>query len=120
MALTLTALAQTNAVVLPPLPQTVTQYWDLVIAIITPLIVTGIWKYVPKIPKMLLPLMTPLLGIGLGLLLNWLAKANLGWVDMAKAGALAVFIREAFNQAVTKPAEARAAVLLVNPPAIPK
>lgn len=95
--------AQTNTVPLPaPLPQTVSQYWDLVIAAVTPLIVTGVWKAVPKIPKWVLPVSTPVIGILLGLAMNSLAKANLGWVDMAKAGALAVFIREVVNQAITK------------------
>lgn len=100
----LAVLAQTNT---PPdapgdLPKTLSQYWDLAIAAVTPLLVTGISKVVPKLPKWVLPTVTPVIGIGLGLLINWLASANLGWVDMAKAGALAVFVREVINQAITK------------------
>ena len=103
MALTVAAFAQTNMVpVTAPLPQTVSQYWDLIIAAVTPLIVTGVWKLVPKIPKWVLPVSTPVIGIALGLAMNKLASANLGWVDMAKAGALAVFVREVINQAVTQ------------------
>jgi MFS superfamily sulfate permease-like transporter len=103
MALTVAAFAQTNMVpVTAPLPQTVSQYWDLIIAAVTPLIVTGVWKLVPKIPKWVLPVSTPVIGILLGLAMNKLASANLGWVDMAKAGALAVFVREVINQAVTQ------------------
>ena len=103
MVLTVAAFAQTNVVPVPaPLPQTVSQYWDLIIAAVTPLIVTGVWKLVPKIPKWVLPVSTPVIGIALGLAMNKLASANLGWVDMAKAGALAVFVREVINQAVTQ------------------
>lgn len=93
----------TNAIAsTPSLPQTTSQYWDLIIAGVTPVIVTGIYMLVPRVPKFVLPLITPVVGVGLGLLLNWLTKINLGWVDMAKAGALAVFVREVVNQAVTK------------------
>lgn len=104
MLVPLAVLAQTNTIPTLPadLPKSVGQYWDLGIAILTPLIVTGVYKLVPKVPKWVLPSITPLIGIGLGLLVNWLTTANLGWVDMAKAGALAVFIREVINQAITK------------------
>lgn len=86
----------------PDIPQTVSQFWDLAIAAISPIVIWGVTKAVPKIPKVLLPSMTPLVGIGLGVALNKLAGANLGWLDMAKAGALAVFVREVVNQAITK------------------
>lgn len=113
LTVTLAAFAQTNAPGTLPveLPQTLSQYWDLAIAAVSPLIVTGLWKLMPKIPSAVVPLMAPVVGIGLGLLLNWLAKANLGWVDMAKAGALAVFVREVTNQVITK--------RLAAPPATP-
>ena len=56
----------------------------------------------PKLPKLVLPSITPLVGIGVGLALNKFAGADLGWYDMGKAGALAVFVREVINQAITK------------------
>lgn len=97
------AFAQTNTPPdLPGIPTDVLGYWDLAIAAISPLIVTGVAKLVPRIPKVLLPTMTPLVGIGVGLALNQLAGANLSWFEMGKAGALAVFVREVFNQAITK------------------
>lgn len=46
--------------------------------------------------------MTPFLGIVLGLLLKWAGTVELSWIDMAQAGAMAVAVREIFNQAVTK------------------
>jgi len=100
-ATSLSALAQTTGT-LPPLPKTASEYWVLAIAGLTPLIVNGIKKLVPKLPVWLLPLSTPFLGVGLGYGMNALTSANLGWVDMAQAGALAVFVREVWNQTVTK------------------
>ena len=95
-------LAQTTPPAPAELPKTLSEFWILAIAAVTPLVVGGVYKIVPKIPKLVLPCLTPVIGIVLGLLINWLAKHNLGWVDMAQAGALAVFVREVFNQAVTK------------------
>jgi hypothetical protein len=76
--------------------------WDLAISIVTPVIVTSIAKYIPKLPKWALPVSTPLIGMVLGIVLDKLGAASLSWFDTAKAGALAVFIRESWNQAVTK------------------
>ena len=101
----MSALAQTNT---PPanqgtgIPTDLVGYWDLAIAAISPLIVTFVAWVAPRIPKVLLPSMTPLVGIAVGLALNKLAGANLSWYDMGKAGALAVFVREVVNQAITK------------------
>jgi len=96
-------VAQTNT---PPplgeLPKDVGGFWDLAIGAVTPIIVWLVSKIVPKIPKVLLPSITPLVGIGLGLLLNHFAGLNLTWFEMGKAGALAVFVREVTNQAITK------------------
>ena len=103
---TFNVLAQTNVTTLPetpaPLPNSVAAYWELAIAGITPLLITGIWWLVPKIPVVVLPLLTPLVGIGLGLAMNKLGAANLGWLDMAQAGGLAVLIREVIHTAVTR------------------
>lgn len=100
----LPVLAQVTNVppVLPPLPKTVSDYWDLAIGAVSPLIIWGLAKVMPQIPRAFLPVMTPVVGIGVGALVNWLAGQNLGWFEMAKAGALAVFFREVVNQWVTK------------------
>lgn len=92
--------AQTNALALSGVPGTKAAYWDLAISAVAPVIVWGVAKL--NVPRNYLALMTPVVGVLLGLLLNWLASANLSWVDMAKAGALAVFIREVVNQNVTQ------------------
>lgn len=100
------AVAQvTNANPFPAgtgLPQTVASYWELAIGAVSPGIVWLVRKIVPSVPKALLPAITPVIGIGLGLLLNKFAGTDMSWLDMGKAGALAVFVRETFNQAVTK------------------
>lgn len=83
------------------LPTTKEAFWKWGIGAITPIIVWGLSK-IPNIPRPILPTVTPLVGVGLGFLLNWLGKQNLGWVDMAQAGALGVFIREVVNQWATK------------------
>jgi len=99
-------MAQTNVPpVLPGIPQSAGAIWDAAIAGVAPIIVWLVRKIIPKIPTMLLPMITPVIGIGLGLLLNRFANADLSWFDMAKAGALAVFVRETVNQAITKQLE---------------
>lgn len=105
---TLALMAQTNTVPpLPDLPGTVSEYWKYAIAALTPIIVWGVRKLVPKIPDRLLAASTPFVGLLLGLALNKIASLNLTWVDMTELGALAVFIREVINQNVTKPIEAK-------------
>jgi len=76
--------------------------WDIGIGIVAPLFIWGLTKIAPKIPKPVLPTITPLVGVGLGLLVNWLAGQNLSWFESAKAGSMAVFFREITNQWVTK------------------
>lgn len=76
--------------------------WSYAISIVSPMLVWALIKLVPKLPKPVLPVITPVVGIGLGVGLHFLAGAQIGWIDMAKAGALAVFVRETVNQLVTK------------------
>ena len=103
---------------LEPLPQTKSDFWTLAISGVTPLIMAAIYKWMPKVPKLLIPVATPFVGMGLGLAMNYLAKANLSWVDMAQAGALAVFIREVVNQAA-KLALVQTMLGNTTPPATP-
>lgn len=93
---------------LPALPHDLPSFWKYGVAAVTPVLVWAIHSIVPKIPTVLLPSITPAIGLGLGYAINALAGANLGWVDMAEAGALAVFVREVVNQAITKRLEAAA------------
>jgi hypothetical protein len=84
-----------------PLPSGKTEFWTWAISIVTPLIVYGFGK-IPQLPRPVLPILTPVIGVALGLIMRKLVALNLSWVDMAQAGAVAVFIRESVNQLVTK------------------
>ncbi len=81
---------------------TVSDYWDLAIALTSPVVVWALSRFKPNIPKAVLPAVTPLIGVLLGYLINWIGQQNLSWFEAAKAGAMAVFVRETVNQWVTK------------------
>lgn len=83
-------------------PPSANDLWTAAISAVTPLLVWALARYVPRIPRSVLPLTTPFIGILLGLILNQLAKLHLTGIDMAKAGGLAIAIREVVNQTVTK------------------
>lgn len=83
------------------LPGTKEEFWTWGISLVTPVIIWLVGK-IDKVPRPILPLLTPLVGIVLGLALKHLAALKLGWVDMAQAGTVAVFIRESVNQVITK------------------
>ena len=85
-----------------PLPTTALDYWDLAIGAVSPIVVWGLSKIVPKIPRAFLPALTPAVGILLGAIINWLSQQNMSWFEAAKAGSMAVFFREVTNQWVTK------------------
>lgn len=100
-------LAQVTNAVTPntPLPTTTTDFWVYGIAIIVPVLVNIFKKLVPNIPTWMLPVSTPFIGMALGAGLKALGWSQMGWVDMAQAGAMAVMIRESFNQIVVKQME---------------
>lgn len=118
LAMPLLLLAQDAGV--PPetteLPGTTSQFWVYGISVVTPFIVRGVNVLIPKVPKWVLPSITPFIGMLLGLGLNKLTSLELTWVDAAQAGAMAVFVREVFNQAVTKQLAAKPAPTAPTPP----
>jgi len=71
-----------------------------VIACLTPVIVWLAKTVSPKVPRGLLPAMTPLIGIAFGYMLNSIGFTSLNWTDAAVSGALGVFVREAWDQNV--------------------
>lgn len=100
--LALSLLAQTNAPPVTGLPVTHADYTMLFIAILTPFVVGLADRLVPCLPRWTLPVSTPFIGILMGLGINFMGSQHLSWFDMAQAGTMAVFLREVFNQAVTK------------------
>lgn len=100
------AFGQTNGVPdvsTSPLPASQSEFWTFAIAAIVPLIVGGLKKLFPIIPKWALPISTPFVGLALGAALKALGAADMSWVDMAQAGAMAVMIRESWNKILTEP-----------------
>ena len=84
---------------LVPLPSSPSDFWVLGIGLVTPIIVSGVRRWVPAIPTVCLPLITPVIGLLIGLGLHY-AGQDFSWWDGAKAGALAVFFRETVDQAI--------------------
>lgn len=66
-------------------------------ALIPPVTFTITWLVgkIPPLPKEILPWITPLVGICLGLIVNWAAKQDLSWWSTAGFGAISVAIYEA-------------------------
>lgn len=94
-------------------------YWDMAIMFVSPVVVWAIGHYFPKLPKVCLPLLTPVIGILAGIGVNIATDAHMGWWTMAKAGMLAVFVREVTNQTVTKGLQNRSSKPDDAPPAAP-
>ncbi len=85
-----------------PLPSTGNPTIDAIITVLVPVLVTGLKKLCAakgfRIPKAVWPITTPFLGLLIGQLLCWLLSVEASVFDLAKAGALAVFVREALDQ----------------------
>lgn len=91
-------LAQTNAPPAITLPAPGSDdFWTALIAAATPCIVALLRKLMPNIPAWILPISTPLIGVALGAGANQ-AGSSQSMVQSAIAGALAVFIRESWDQ----------------------
>lgn len=84
-----------------PLPMTKEDYWRFAIAAISPVIV-WLCSKIPALPRPALPIIAPVVGVGLGALLRWVGGLHLAWWDAGLAGAAAVGVREIINQAITK------------------
>lgn len=68
------------------------------IAVVTPLLIAGIKLAVPKIPRVWLPILAPLLGVGLEYVSHLATGATLNvWAGLA-LGAAGVGLREAVTQ----------------------
>lgn len=99
-AVTLAVMAQGAAD--SSLPVSKLDFWNLATAAITPMLVLLVSKVIPVIPRSLLPILSPFVGIAIGAALNAIGAHSFSWYDSAAAGALGVFVREVVNQQVTK------------------
>lgn len=78
----------------PGLPLGKDAIWLALIAPIT-FTITWIIGKIPPLPKVILPWITPLIGIGIGAVIEWATKANFPWWSSAGAGAIATTIYQA-------------------------
>jgi len=104
------AMAQGTNFAVPSLvdttgPTGIPQSTDQLFALLIPIVTTGIvflFGKIPQLPRPFLPVLTPFVGILVGLVMNSLTSLHLGPAQMAFAGTVAVFLRETTNQLVTK------------------
>lgn len=86
------------------LPSTQEELWKWAIPIITLLAMQGI-KQIPRLPNWIIPYLTPVTGILLGLGMSYIRQANIGWVDMGTMGALATWFHQMIMQTATRKAD---------------
>jgi hypothetical protein len=82
----------------------------LLIPFASPLLVAVIKGLAPKVPKVCLPIVTPIIGAGLAIVLQYSAGSTATGLDGAILGAAGVALREGLDQlkklgGTTKPAE---------------
>lgn len=87
-------------------PSTKEEIWKWAIPIITLLAMQGI-KQIPKLPDWIIPYLTPVAGILLGLGLSYLKQLNLGWVDLGSMGALSTWLHQTIMQTATRAQEGK-------------
>ena len=86
------------AQIIDPALQTKAELWAYAISIATPLVIAGIKKIVPTVPKVALPCLAPFVGLLAGLGMNALINTHLSWIDGASLGMIGVFVREIVDQ----------------------
>jgi hypothetical protein len=59
--------------------------------------ITWIMGKVKSLPKNILPLLTPIIGVAIGAVIEWATKSNFPWWSEAGAGAISVAIYEALK-----------------------
>ncbi len=97
-----------------PIPDGVDSGWLMFIPPIT-FTLTWLVGKIPPLPKVILPWITPLLGVIVGAMTNWATKANLPWWSSAGAGAIAVALFEA-AKGITKAGPESALTPTQKPP----
>lgn len=95
----LLAEISTNITTLPGVPTSPVDWVNLVTLSITPVIIAVIKWLVPKVPKVVLPLLAPILGIALDQLVAFMTGHQGNLVLAALLGASGLWLREAIDQA---------------------
>lgn len=89
-----------------PLPKSMIEYWQFAIPIVVPLVVAFLKWVGPKIPRRVIPIISPALGIGLGLVMQAITNAEFSWMTTTLSGLLgwaATGLREAVDQNIVQP-----------------
>lgn len=111
----MSAMAQTNTTpIVPGIDASQFPTGDAAwLALIPPLTAFITWALgkIPPLPKGILPWITPLLGIGIGYVIQAINGAHLSPALTAGAGSVAVFIYEATKSAVVNKANPDASIL---------
>jgi len=84
--------------VISPELQSKAQLWAYGISVLTPLVIAGIKKLVPTVPKVALPCIAPFVGLLAGFGMNALIGSHLSWIDGVSLGMIGVFVREVVDQ----------------------
>ena len=97
------AIAQTNSVpAIPGVPADSLGWVNLLIAGLTPIVISGIKKVVPKIPTVALPFAAPIVGVILTQIEAFVTGHSTSLVTGAVAGALGLYLREVVDQSKQK------------------
>lgn len=70
----------------------------LIITAIVPMIIMFTKQWIPKMPSWLIPILTPVLGIAIALVINLMSDTTLPWYTGAILGGLATWLREFYDQ----------------------
>lgn len=72
--------------------------WQLLIPVLVPVIIAGVKWALPKVPPFALPILAPLLGAGLDIVLHYAGVTSSNGVLGAVLGAAGVGLREVVDQ----------------------
>lgn len=89
-----------------PLPNTLVEYWQYAIPVVTPLVIAVLKKIGPKIPRRAMPLISPVLGIVLGIGMQLIMRQHFSWMSATLSGLLGgagTWLREAVDQNLVQP-----------------
>lgn len=99
LAVLFPVLAQTNGLpTIPGVPETPLEWTYLAIVCITPLVIAGLKWLVPKIPKVALPFVAPVVGVILDQIAAFATAHESNLVLGLISGALGVWLREGVDQ----------------------